>query len=80
MPITVFDNDSGADLGTISETQLQFLIDQLEEETSEDQDYYLNPQTLELLAKRGADADLMALLRTAMGDRDGVEIRWERDA
>jgi hypothetical protein len=25
-----------------------------------------------------ADAPLIALLRKAIGDRDGVEIRWER--
>jgi processive 1,2-diacylglycerol beta-glucosyltransferase len=78
MTITLYDNDSGAELGTLAEEQLQFLIDQLEEETSDDQDYYLNPATVELLEKRDADSELLALLRRALGDKEGVEIRWTR--
>ena len=78
MAITLYDNDSGAVLGEISETDLQFLIDNLEEETSEDQDYYLRPETLAMLSERGGGAALMELLQTAMGDREGFEIRWQR--
>ncbi len=33
----LYDKDTGAWLGTITEEQLQFLIDQLKEESSEDQ-------------------------------------------
>ena len=32
-----------------------------------------------MLGERGASAALVTLLRTALGDRDGVEIRWQRD-
>jgi processive 1,2-diacylglycerol beta-glucosyltransferase len=56
MIIRLYDNASGAELGTLTEEQLQFLIDNLEEETSDDQDYYLNPNTLELLASRGGES------------------------
>ena len=79
MTIKLYDNQTGAVLGTLSERQLQFLVDQLEEETAEDQDYWLRAETLELLEKRGADAELLALLRSSMGDRKGFEIRWSRD-
>ena len=78
MAIRLFDNETGTELGTISETQLQFLVDQLEEETANDQDYYLIPRTLDLLEQRGADTELMGLLRAALGEREGFEIRWER--
>lgn len=78
MPITLYDNASGAALGNISETDLQFLIDNLEEETSDDQDYYLRPETVALLGSKGGSAALIELLRTALGDREGVEIRWQR--
>ena len=78
MTIKLYDSGSGADLGTITEEQLQFLIDQLEEETPEDQDYWLRAETLDLLESRGADAGLLAVLRDAMGDREGFEIRWSR--
>jgi hypothetical protein len=78
MAITLHDNDSGAVLGDISESDLQFLIDHLEEETSDDRDYYLRPETVAMLEERGAGAALIELLRTALGDREGVEIRWQR--
>ncbi len=78
MTITLYDNYSGAALGTLAEEQLRFLIDQLEEETSDDQDYYLNPGTLELLERRDADPELLAMLRKALGDKEGIEIRWAR--
>jgi processive 1,2-diacylglycerol beta-glucosyltransferase len=76
--IRLFDNDSGRPLGTITEPQLQFLIDQLEEESPDDTDYYINRATLDLLASDGADPALLDVLRTALGDRDDMEIRWER--
>ncbi len=78
MTIKLYDNDSGAELGTLTEEELQFLIDQLEEETPEDQDYYLNAATLDLLAERGDQGALVDRLRQAMGDREGLEVRWER--
>jgi hypothetical protein len=33
--------ETGVFLGTITDAQLQFLIDQLEEESTDDTDYYL---------------------------------------
>ena len=38
--IKLSDKKNGAPLGTISEDDLQFLIDHLEEEWAEDTDYY----------------------------------------
>ena len=70
--------DTGADLGTISEEQLQFLVDQLEEEYTEDKDYYINRTMLDVMQQSGADPELINLLRRAIGDRDGVEIEWSR--
>ena len=78
MAITLYDNDSGTVLGEISETDLQFLIENLEEETSDDQDYYLRPETLAMLSERGGSAPLMEMLRNALGDREGFEVRWQR--
>ena len=76
--INVYDNETGALLGAISDEELQFLIDKLEEESLEDKDYYLNRDTLEMLEKAGGQPVLMDLLRKALGERDGVEIRWSR--
>ncbi|MBN1998711.1 galactosyldiacylglycerol synthase [candidate division KSB1 bacterium] len=74
--IQLKDKETGTLLGSISQQQLQFLIDNLEEEYKEDMDYYLNAATLDMLESRGADQGLLKLLRQALGDREGVEIVW----
>ena len=65
-------------LGSITEDELQFLIDHLEEEFEEDTDYYLNRTTVEMLADKGASRALMDILEHALGDSDDVEIVWVR--
>ena len=77
--IKLHDKDTRVVLGTITEAQLQFLIDQLEEESTEDTDYYIDQATLDLFADAGADPSLLALLRQALGTREGMEIQWTRD-
>lgn len=76
--IQLRDKQTGADLGEITEDQLQFLIDQLEEESEEDTDYYLNRATLDLLKEKGLDAALGKLLEDALGDREEMDIEWSR--
>lgn len=74
--IQLKDQDTGAVVGEITEGQLKFLVDQLEEEDAEDKDYWLNRDALELLEENGADSELLSLLRTAMGSRDEMTIVW----
>jgi hypothetical protein len=62
----------------LTDAQLQFLIDQLEEESADDTDYYIDQATLDLFEEVGAEADLLALLRQALGPREGIEIVWSR--
>ena len=75
--IKVFDRETASELGTITEDQLNFLIEHLEEEDSRDQDYYVDKSTIELLVQKGADQELLDLIQTALGDRQGMEIMWE---
>ena len=74
----LFDKETGQPIGEISDAQLQFLLDQLEEESPTDQDYYINEDTLVVFESGGADAALLALLRGAMGAREEMEIRWSK--
>lgn len=76
--IKLCEKDTGDFIGVISEEQLQFLIDQLEEESTEDSDYYIDHDTLDLFEALGADADLLGLLHRALGTRDDLEIQWSR--
>ena len=63
-------------IGKISDEQLQFLVDHLEEESSTDQDYYLNQATLDMLEEAGADSELIDMLSKALENREGIEIEW----
>ena len=76
--IQLHEKETGIFVGIITDAQLQFLIDQLEEESADDTDYYLDHTTLDLFEEVGAEADLLALLRQALGTRDGIEIVWSR--
>jgi hypothetical protein len=69
--------DTGDDIGTISDAQLKFLVEQLEEEHDEDQDYYIDRDTLELMSDNGGDPELLAMLEKAIGDDDSMDISWE---
>jgi processive 1,2-diacylglycerol beta-glucosyltransferase len=72
------DAERGKQLGTITEQQLKFLVDELEEESTSDNDYYITADTIEMLKTDGADADLIGLLRRALGNREGIDVRWSR--
>ena len=74
--IKLYIKESDQEIGEITEAQLQFLMDNLEEESEEDFDYYINRTTLEMLERNGADADLLGKLRSAMADREDIEVEW----
>jgi|RhiMetdeSRZDD1v2_1073273.scaffolds.fasta_scaffold184187_2 hypothetical protein len=76
--IQLHEKETGVFVGTITEAQLQFLIDQLEEESADDTDYYIDQATLDLFEEVGAEVDLLVLLRQALGTREGIEIVWSR--
>lgn len=65
-------------LGSITDADLQVLIDRLEEESSQDRDYYIDAATIDYLADGRATDHLVGLLRRALGTGEGVEIRWKR--
>ena len=77
--IILRDKETGQEIGTITEEQLQFLIDKLEEEGPDDNDYWISRDELETFVEQGADPGLVAILRTALGDREGFEAQWEMD-
>jgi len=74
--INLNEKETNKPLGQISEAQLQYLIDNLEEEWLEDQDYAITPLLLEYFEGLGADASLVSLLRNALAGREEIEIVW----
>ena len=63
-------------VGEISEDSLDFMIDNLEEEWTDDRDYYINAAMLDGLQSNGADSNLLNLLSQALGGKEEVDILW----
>ena len=76
MSIRLSEKDSGRTLGSISQADFQMLVDYMEEESSKDQDYYVEHTTIDALEGLGASAGFVALLRAAVGDSEGVDVVW----
>ena len=58
---TIYDEATDAVYGTLNETQLQFLMDHLEEESAEDTDFYINQATVDMLEQDGASGPAHAV-------------------
>jgi hypothetical protein len=76
--INLREKDTNKELGSISEAQFQFLVDQLEEETMDDNDYAISKTLLDYFESQGADPELVSLLRNALGERDEMDIVWSK--
>jgi hypothetical protein len=74
--IELYDNDSNRLIGTVTPEDVRFLFDQLEEENLEDKAYYIDLATIDWFEEEGGDPGLTRLLREALGEREGMEIRW----
>ena len=75
--IKLYEKKTNQFLGEISDEELQFLIDNLEEESLTDTDYYISRATLELLKEKGMSEGLAGLIEGAMAQNDDTEISYE---
>jgi len=76
--IDLYNDTTGELIGQITDADLQVLVDALEEESTEDRDYFIDAATVDVIADGRATEHLVALLRKALGSTAGVDIRWER--
>jgi hypothetical protein len=77
MNVKLINKSNGVLVGTISQEDFQFLVDNLEEESSSDVDYFIDSKTIDFLADQGGSVPLLLLLRTAVGDTEGIDIGWQ---
>ena len=77
--IALFDANSGAKVGRITEAQLQALMGWMEEESEDDRDYFVNSEELELMAEDGIDPTLIDVLKQALGNREDMDIRFAQE-
>jgi hypothetical protein len=76
--VYLYDKMNGELLGEITDDQLQYLIDQLEEESLEDKDYSITNMEIDYFESMGAEASLLRTLRQALGSHEEVVIQWSR--
>ena len=74
----LFLKDSNRLLGAISDADVKVLIDQLEEEDIADDNYFIDGATVSILEGAGASSALVQMLLAAIGDSEGIDIRWEK--
>jgi hypothetical protein len=70
--------DSNRFLGVISDADVKVLVDQLEEEDMADDDYFIDGATVSILESAGASSTLVEMLLAAIGDSEGIDVRWEK--
>jgi processive 1,2-diacylglycerol beta-glucosyltransferase len=77
--IKLYDNENEKEIGQITEPQLEFLLEELADESLDEYTYNVNPSVISYLEGNGADSQLISLLRGALGSRTSMELRYEPD-
>lgn len=75
--VILTDLDGNRLIARITDAQLDTMLTHLEKESADDRDFYLTSATIDMLAEAGLDADVVTVLRAALGSRDGMDIHWE---
>jgi processive 1,2-diacylglycerol beta-glucosyltransferase len=76
--IDLYDDATNQLVGSITEADLQVLVDALEEESLDDHNYYIDAATIDVIADGRASEHLVKVLRAALGAKEGVDVRWQR--
>jgi hypothetical protein len=76
--VYIYDKSTKDLIGEIEEDDLQFLIDQMEEESMKDQDYSITNMEIAYFSENGASPEMISLLRKALGEQSEVIIMWSR--
>ena len=71
--------DTKEAIGSVTDEELGQLIDLLEEGSEEDQDYYIDADTLVYLEESQVSPSLISLLKKALGDKESVDIQWIKE-
>ena len=78
--IDLHDAKTDVYIGSLTADQFEELSTHLERESSTDDDYYIDGATLDLLSGAPVDPGVVQMLRTALGSRAGMDVRWTRRA
>jgi hypothetical protein len=74
--IKIINKETRTLLGIATEEDFKTLTDQMEEDGTGDNDYYINQTMLEYFAELGLSAELMEILKNGLGDQEEMDIEW----
>lgn len=77
--VRIYDNDNEAEIGTITEAQLDFLQEELVEESIDACTFDVSGAAIDSLELNGGDDTLITMLRRALGARSSMELRFDLD-
>jgi hypothetical protein len=77
--VRVYDNDNEVEIGPITEAQLDFLQEELVEESIDAYTFEVSGAAIDSLAMNGGDDTLITMLRRALGGRSWMELRFDLD-
>jgi len=77
--IRVYDNDTDGEIGSIDDSQLEILQEELVEESIDEFTFSVDAAAVASLEGRGVDATLVSILKRALGQKSSVDIRCEPD-
>ena len=77
--VRIYDNDNDAEIGTITEAQLDFLQEELVEESLDAYTFDVSGSAIDSLESNGGDEALIDMLRRALGARTSMEVRFDLD-
>jgi hypothetical protein len=77
--VQLIDAANGIAFGRITEEQFQQLQDRLEENDAHEDGYFISDSTIEMLEDAEVDRTVTSMLRTALGDREGLQVKWQRE-
>jgi processive 1,2-diacylglycerol beta-glucosyltransferase len=74
--IRLYNDQTGEFLGDVSEEDVEFLVEQLEEEFEQDRAYYVNRETVTLLREGGASQELLTAIERGLGPSGEADVTW----
>ena len=75
-PVELFESDTDVTVGHITDADLDWLRGQLDEGAVRDREFVLDPALIASYEQAGAEPSLLDVLRTALGSRRAVRLRW----
>lgn len=74
--IELFNKETGERIGELSESQFDFLMDNIENEYLEEINYIIDNEVITLLKERGADKKILNLLKHALNGKKNITIAY----